>query len=114
MQPLPVNWPAIIKIDGDAELIFIRDQAAWEQNSEHHHFQYRNSDALIDSSGNLYSLTNRVNGYVMPKPANRTLAAGDIVELVRAHAAQGGTCCVEKIAAPSIKEIIELVASLGD
>lgn len=114
MPPLPVSWPAIIKIDGDAELTFIRNQTAWEQNTEYHDFRYRDSDTLIDSSGSLYSLTTQTNGHATPEPVNRTLALGEIAKLVRAHAAQSGTCCIEKIAAPSIKEIIQLVESLDD
>ena len=114
MQPHPVSWPAIIKIDGDAELTFIRDQTAWEQNSGHHHFRYRSSDALIDSSGSLYSLTTQVNGYAIPEPASRTMTLEDIAALVRAHAAQANACCIEKISASSIKDIIQLVESLDD
>ena len=114
MLPYPVSWPAIIKIDGDAELTFIRDQTAWEQNSGHHHFRYRSSDALIDSSGSLYSLTTQVNGYAIPEPSSCTLTLEDVATLVRAHAVQANACCIEKISAPSIKDIIQLVESLED
>ena len=114
MQPYPVSWPAIIKIDGDAELIFIRDQWAWVLNSGHLHFRYRSCDSLIDSSGSLYSLTTQVYGYAIPEPASRSLTLEDSATLVRAHAAQASTCCIEKIAASSIKDIIHLVESLDD
>ncbi len=112
MQPPPVSWPAIIKIDGDAELIYIRDRNAWEQDGEHHNFVYRDSDRLIDASGKLYFLTPGENGCVIPEPANRMVTPEEIAGLVRAHAAQVNTCCIEKIAAPSIKEMIKLVATL--
>lgn len=112
MQPLLVSWPAIIKFDGDAELTFIRDQADWEQNAEYHHFQYQAGDTLIDSTGQLFSLTAQAVGYALPEPVRHILSFEDIVTLVRAHAAQTGTCCIEKISAPSIKDVIELVESL--
>ena len=112
MPTPPVNWPAIVKIDGDAELIFIRSRDEWERDCEHHRFEYRNNDMLIDASGKLYSLTNRDNDCAVPEPANRTMTCEEVTSLVRAHAAQANSCCIEKIAAPSIRDIIELVASL--
>lgn len=114
MQPPPVNWPAIVKIDGDAELIFIRDRNQWEQDGSHHHFVYRDNDRLIDATGKLYSLTAGENGGAVPEPVNRTMTPEEIAGLVRAHAAQANTCCIEKITAPSIKDMIQLVATLDD
>ena len=114
MHAPTVSWPAIIKIEGDAELIFIRDLNQWEQDDEHHHFVYRDNDRLIDATGELYTLRPRENGGAVPQPANRTMTPEEIAGLVRAHAAQVNTCCIEKITAPSIKELIELVATFDN
>ena len=112
MHSPTVNWPAIIKFNGDAELIYIRDETDWTQNTGSNHFRLQPGDTLIDSTGCLYPLN--ANGRALPEQAGRKLSQEDITMLVRAHAAQAGSCCIEKISAPSIKDVIELVKSLDE
>jgi len=42
------------------------------------------------------------------------MALNDFLGLVKAHAAQGGSCCVAKLHAPSIADAMAIVASLED
>ena len=107
-----IIWPAVIKHSDDAELIYISDQAQWDDDADLHSFEYDETDNLIDSSGSVFDITNREDGVVKAK------ANGDVVELkvilglVKAHAAQSGSCCVAKLYAPTIREAYKIVESL--
>jgi len=109
-----IYWPAIIKFAGDSELTFIRHQSEWENDTELHLFKYDEADCLIDAEGNLYSLLNRAKNPVEPEPKNKTITLNDFLGLVKAHAAQTGTCCVAKLYAPSIRDALKIVDSLNN
>ena len=108
-----VNWPGIIKHSDDAELIYVSDKAEWDNDADLHYFEYDDSDCLIDSSGDIYSLTKRHNMYVEPESSGKTMALQDILGLIKAHAAQKGSCCVAKLYAPTINEAFKIVESLN-
>jgi hypothetical protein len=109
-----VNWPAIIKHTDDAELIYVRDETEWNNDADLHSFEYDESDCLIDSSGNLFTLTSRKGKYVIPEPCNNFLTLHELLGLVKAHAAQKGSCCVAKLYAPTIGEAFKIVESLNE
>jgi len=107
-----IKWPAIIKHSDDAELIYVSDQAQWDDDADLHSFEYDETDLLIDSSGCIFDISNRERGVV------KIITNGDIIELkvilglVKAHAAQSGSCCVAKLYAPTIREAYKIVESL--
>jgi hypothetical protein len=109
-----VNWPAIIKHSDDAELVYVSDQAAWNSDPELHGFEYDETDYLIDASGKIFTLANRENEYVNPEPNGNAMALPEILGLIKAHAAQKGSCCVAKLYAPTIREAFKLVESLDE
>lgn len=105
-----INWPVIIRHGEDPELTFIPDQAAWlEFNS------YDNAgedDTVIDSTGHQYSIMSAGGNLRLQVPAAITL--GELLGLVKGHAAARGSCCVAKLYAPTIDEAMKIVASLED
>jgi len=107
-----INWPAIIKHSGDDELIYINDQEQWDAEIELHSVEYIVTDCLIDSAGHVFELTNRKDGIVKPKDNADVLELKVILGLVKAHAAQSGSCCVAKLYAPTIGEAFKIVESL--
>ena len=107
-----ITWPAIIKYAGEAELAYVKDQAAWEADAHLHGFRYEKADMLIDVCGEIYSLSNVANGSVRPEPTGKFTQLEEVIELVRAHAAQQGSCCVAKFYAASIREAIGAVSTL--
>lgn len=109
-----LNWPAIIKHADDAELIYVRDQAEWENDADLHAPQYAEADCLIDSAGAIFALTTRKNGCVKPEPRGDTMLLQDFLGLVKAHAAQQGSCCVAKLYAPTMADAFRLVESLHE
>ncbi|MCW9015143.1 MAG: DUF4144 domain-containing protein [Gammaproteobacteria bacterium] len=108
-----INWPAIIKLSDDAELIYVSDQAEWDNDTELHCFVYDETDYLIDSSGHIFKLTNRTNNCAIPDSTDNTLQLTEILGLIKAHAAQQGSCCVAKLFAPTISDAYKIVASMN-
>ena len=109
-----MRWPAVIKVSDDAELIYIASESAWHEDTDLHDFAYEEHDRLIDAAGNLFTLNQRRQGRVHPRPTGRSLALQEVLGLVKAHAALKGSCCVAKLYAPTIEEAFRIVASLGD
>jgi len=109
-----VNWPGIIKHSDNAELIYVSDQSGWDNNTDIHYFEYDESDCLIDSSGNIYTLTKRSNKHVTPEASGDSMPLDKILGLVKAHAAQQNSCCVAKFYAPTISDAFRIVESLSE
>ena len=110
MSELDIIWPAIIKYDDDDELGYVVDQQQWNQATGLHQFQFDGSDVLIDSSGQVYSLT-MIENSVSINTTGEIKNLKEILGLVKAHAAQAGSCCVAKLYAPSIYEAFKIVKS---
>ena len=109
-----LKWPCILKHSDDAELVFVNDQAEWDNDADLYRFEYDESDCLIDSSGNVHTLTNRINQHVRPEASGKSMSLEDILGLIKAHAALQGSCCVAKLYAPTISDAFEIVASLNE
>lgn len=107
-----INWPVIIKYADDAELAYIDNQKKWDSESELHEFEYAVTDNLIDSLGCVYDLNNRDDGCIKPQANGKVVELKEILGLVKAHAAQSGSCCVAKLYAPTIREAYKIVESL--
>ena len=109
-----IKWPAILKYSNDPELLYISNQSEWNSDVGLHNFIYEDSDYLIDSSGNMFSLTHKLNSHINPQFQNRQQSLEEILGLVKAHSAQLGNCCVAKLYAPSIEDAFDIVKSFTD
>jgi len=109
-----IKWPAVIKYSNDAELLYIENQSEWNSDAGLHNFTYEESDYLIDSSGEVFSLTHKLNAHINPQIQNRKQSLEEILGLVKAHSAQLGNCCVAKLYAPSIEDAFDIVKSFTD
>jgi len=109
-----INWPAIIKHSGDPELIYVSNQTAWENDVDLHYVEYDETDFLLDSDGKTYTLQEKQSFYITPKPNGDSKSLQETLGLVKAHAAQQGSCCVAKLYAPSIVEALKIVESLNE
>ena len=106
-----IIWPAILKYAGEKELTFISNQSEWNCDADLHFFSYEAKDMLIDSEGFIHSLANRKNNFVTPVPTNHSLSLQEVIELVKAHLSELGSCCVSKLSAQSIKHAIDIVGA---
>jgi hypothetical protein len=103
------EWPAIIKHNEDAELTYINNRDEWQHNFTSGDVDFDETDLLIDTSGNTFSI--RDTGLVAN---NKIQSLESILGLVKAHAAQAGSCCVAKLYAPSIEDAFHIVKSMSD
>lgn len=114
MEHEPIDWPAIVAHGDDAELLYVHDQRAWDGDADLHASDYRGSDCLIDASGRVFALTRRRGARIVPVATGDSRGLHQVLGLVKAHAAQAGSCCVAKLYAPSIRDALAIVKSLDD
>lgn len=99
-----VHWPAIIKFDGDDELIYVADAGQLIDDSELQQTYFREQDKIIDSSGSTYRIN--VANTLNLTPTNEYMTLEEIKELLQLHLSNHGTCCVAKFHANSIREAL--------
>ena len=105
-----ITWPAIIKHDGEDELIYIKDKQQWQQDEEMLLYIFTDRDVLIDATGKVFSLPELQNNL----DSDSYLAIANlenILELVQNHAQLSNQCCVAKIQTTTIQQAIELIAT---
>lgn len=107
-----ISWPGVVIMAGDAELIYVAGQRDWDEDNGRCQPLYAEDDYLLDASGHVYRLTRTVDGRVIPEATAATRTLIEVLGLVKAHAAQSGSCCVAKLYAASIRQAIELVKSV--
>ncbi|WOH36778.1 DUF4144 family protein [Thalassotalea fonticola] len=108
-----ITWPAFIKHDGEDELIYISSLTEWQNDEEMLLYIFSERDVLIDSTGKVYSLP-ILQQNINSNDYLAVASVGNIVELVRAHAATVGECCIEKINCQTISQAVALVKDLTD
>lgn len=99
-----IQWPAIIKLHADDELIFVPDAVQFVSDVVLHLTHVQAQDRLIDSSGAVYHISNRPA--LELAPTGVMLSLDEVEELLRLHLSNNGTCCVSKFYAPSISEAL--------
>jgi len=109
-----ISWPGVVSMAGDAELIYVADQRDWDEDDGPCHSVYAEDDYLLDASGRVYRLVKTVAGRAIPEATTATRTLIEVLGLVKAHAAQSGSCCVAKLYAASIRQAIELVNSVDE
>ena len=109
-----INWPVVIKFDGDDELTYVDSEEEWMRDAESHLYNHKGDDYLIDSSGHIVSLEHLQNGIINAENTCKQISLQDFTRLVRIHASSSHRCCIEKIYFRDIAEGISLVASMSD
>jgi len=99
-----IQWPAIIKLHADDELIFVPDAVQFVSDVSLQLTHVQAQDMLIDSSGAVYHISNRPA--LELTPTGVMLSLDEVEDLLRSHLSNNGTCCVSKFYAPSIREAL--------
>lgn len=108
-----ITWPVIIKHDGEDELIYLNSLHDWQNDEEMLLYIFTERDVLIDSLGKVFSLP-QLQLDIHCEQYLAVASVENVLELLRAHAALLGECCIAKMHTTSVAEAIELVGSLGD
>lgn len=96
-----VQWPAIIKLHADDELIFISDSAQFANKATQQLTHVQTQDRLIDSCGAIYSISNGQAPELVC--TGLSVSLHDVEVLLRLHLSSAGNCCVSKFHADSIQ-----------
>ncbi|CAM3124962.1 DUF4144 domain-containing protein [Vibrio neptunius] len=99
-----VQWPALLKLAGDNELVYLasRDRLIRESES----LILDSDDVIIDSEGRCFELTAHGNKVELNlKPTRYNLA--DVTHLIQAHEFSKAQVCIVKIQFDSILAAIE-------
>jgi hypothetical protein len=104
-----INWPVLLKLAGEAELVYLADQSAWEAGADAFATTYTPDDQLIDAAGHVFSLVTDADGSVRPRAVATKLTLTEITDLVRAHESALGSCCVAKLSFGSITQALAAV-----
>jgi hypothetical protein len=107
-----IDWPAIIHVDGDDELVLVGSAQEWSSHDGWSAVEYSADDFLFDSGGQVYRLDCSSNGFAQPEATGRVVSISEFIALVKRHAALSSACCIEKIAFRNIEEGMAIVASL--
>lgn len=105
--PNNIDWPSIIKLYADDELIFIRDVDALENDETLTQMRLQVQDKLIDASGRVYCLSDTES--LTFTPISHKMTLDEVVKLLRLHLTNQGSCCVAKFDAKSIREAVTSV-----
>lgn len=108
-----IDWPAVLKSDGDDELTCIESAEAWQRDAESYLYQHNDGNILIDSSGRVLTLGRGVDGEIDTDDTGTCIALDDFIRLVRIHASSSHRCCIEKISFRTIAEGVGLVAAMN-
>ena len=109
----PVIWPAVLKYEGDDELVCIGGEAEWASDADLHDCRFSRDDSLIDSCGRIHRLEADDEGVMLPAYSGNVISLSSFNTLLRAHVAATGQCCSGKVMAASIEEGIALVQGMA-
>lgn len=103
-----INWPALLKLAGDDELVYLPDRVAWATDADLQALVFNPDDQLIDVQGRLFALAPQGNSTTLQVTENQ-LTLAEVTDLVRAHESSLGSCCVAKMSFGSLAEAFAAV-----
>jgi hypothetical protein len=99
-----INWPCILKLEGDDELIYLVGERDFI--TECKELILSDEDCIIDSTGTRYLIESKLGEVVLNK-ASRILDVEEVTDLVRANEFQKAELCLTKIHFLSVSEAIQ-------
>lgn len=103
-----IHWPAIIKLHGDHELIFVLSQQEWDNDPEIRATKFQSADRLYDAQGREFMIHQPYLGEL--EASGLTISIDEAIQLIRLHASQDGACCVSKFGANLFEEAFNIIA----
>jgi len=110
-----IQWPAVIKYQGEDELIYVESFAEWQNDPDLCLPHYESEDRLIDACGALFSLPSAScpTDTDMFVALDSRILVPEFVELVREHAVVENYCCSAKLNAKTHQQVIAMVKEIN-
>lgn len=102
-----VSWPAIIKMEGVDDLLYIESQQVWDSEASISQ-QYHRDDLLIDSEGHCFQLQIRASDIDIVA-MQQSLDLAQLDQWVRQHLVAMQQCCVYKVELDSFEQGFHMV-----
>jgi|TARA_R110002050_G_scaffold135584_5_gene258450 hypothetical protein len=99
-----IAWPAVIKYEGESELRFVPSATEWGSDTDLYLAAYVEGDLLIDTTGAVYRLDIKNDNRCVPQFTGGYVDKAAVTEMVKAHLAFMGQCCVAKFSIDSIAD----------
>ena len=100
-----INWPCVLKLNGDDELQYIENSKALKIQCQS--LISHEDDYLIDIQGHCYSLSNLFLKKQLLVPIKKTINLNELTELIKMSECSKATLCVTKIRFKSIAQAIQ-------
>jgi len=108
-------WPAVIRLAGSDELVFVRDRTVWAADPDLSRHPYHSDDTLIDSRGRCFALHyDSATRAVGLDDTGIVLSLEAFSALIQRHVFAHAQTCVAKVALTSYREGMRVVEHLGD
>ena len=108
-----IEWPAVVKYEGDDELTYIGSENEWMRDSGSHLYNHTGTSFLIYSKGAIFSLIDNETGTISLHVSGDKMSVEDFTRLVRIHASTVNRCCIEKISFRDIADGVKLIDSMN-
>ncbi|WP_299007201.1 DUF4144 family protein [uncultured Shewanella sp.] len=112
VQLAELQWPVLVCYQGDDELVYIADEAAWLAYCDEAPTLIAGEDKLIDASGQLYHMIES-DGQLVLFATNRIFLFAELLALVRKNACLVQQSCSAKIDANTYRQLIHIVYDLN-
>ncbi|MEZ9330234.1 DUF4144 family protein [Vibrio breoganii] len=99
-----IQWPCILKLDGDSELLFIDSMLTLNQELEG--LIWGSADCLIDSTGQSYTIKQRGDEYLF-ESIEAPLSLQSVTQLIQEHEFSKAELCLTKIQFLSVEAAIQ-------
>lgn len=109
-----LDWPAVICFTGHDELLYLASREDWYAHVDEPGPGDSMNEVLIDSAGRRYALGFDAQDRLSILGCNGRETLDTMIERLQHYAAMNGVCCITKIAAPDIRQAIELVGSIDE
>lgn len=107
-----VRWPAVIRYQGDDELLYCADERSWLAVAAAQHPAFSEMDRLIDSSGQIFRLLQQGGGLIHLQPDEQAIDLPAFNTLLRAHAVSLGNCCAGKVGCTGIEQGLAMIGQM--
>ncbi|MGC9401238.1 DUF4144 family protein [Vibrio genomosp. F10] len=100
-----IQWPCIIKLEGDDELMYVGSKKHLQDECEG--LIFSDLDVLIDSVGQGFTIREVGNKGIETEKNNQSLSVSEVTSLIQAHEFSKAEMCLTKIHFLSISEAIQ-------
>lgn len=103
---ISIQWPAILKLDGEDILFYLSSDNALNEELTHHYLSGSDDNFILDINAQCYTLEKQSKNLQIPLQ--------EFNQLVRNHLSARQQCCVLKVSIESFRQGFDLVLNTAE